>query len=375
MRIVFVAGGTGGHFYPLMAIADAVYDVAKEKKIDTPELYYMGPDTYDEAALTARSIRFIACPAGKRRRYFSPLNILDFFKTSFGILVALWKLFILYPDVVMSKGSYTSVPVTIAAGLLRIPIVVHESDAVAGSANRIGGLFARYIAISYNDAITYFPESKTAFTGIPMRKKMLAAPVDNLHERLGIDASRPVIVVLGGSQGAERVNKLILETLDELLPEYTIIHQTGKASFDVITETAKTLITDTELLRHYHPVAFMSAETLNMAMHSATIIVSRAGSTGIHEIAVKGKPAILIPIPEDVSHDQRTNAYAYARTGAAVVMEEQNLTDGLLTGEITRIMSDPMTYRSMSEAAIAFAPRQAAHMLASTLLEIGLEHT
>jgi len=373
MRFVFVGGGTGGHFYPLIAIAESLR-APKQSQPLSVELFYMGPNEYDAAALHTAGIAFVRCPSGKYRRYRSILNLLDTFSVGIGFFVALWKLFMLYPDVVMSKGGYTSVPVVTAAWLLRIPIVMHESDVVPGKANMLARHFATFIAISYPESAQYFLASKTALTGIPMRSDLQTATSPQQYSSLGIDTSLPLILILGGSQGAERVNNLILETLDELLPQFNVIHQTGKNLLEGVKQTALSLIKDETLLARYHPVSFMSAEVLHVAISAAAVVISRAGSTTIHEVAMHGKPLILIPIPEDISHDQRSNAYAFARRGGGTVIEEHNLTDGLLVAEITRIMGDPGLYERMSQAASAFAPTDAAHTISETLLQIGKSH-
>ena len=373
MRIVFVGGRTGGHFYPLIAIAEAVR--VRFAELSRPiELFYMGPHPYDHEALRANSITFVRCPSGKLRRYRSILNIFSPLLVMWGTAVALFKLFTIYPDAVMSKGGDTSVPVVVAAWLLRIPIVVHESDASAGRANRLAARFARHVGIAYQETAEQFPREKTALVGIPIRHELQTQALQNGREVLGIETPLPLILVLGGSSGAERLNTLILESLDELLPSYGIIHQTGKDHAVSVQKTAETLIRDPELQNRYHPVGFLSALMLHTAYGVASIVISRAGSTTIFENAIHKKPAILIPIPEEISHDQRKNAYAYARGGGAIVMEEGNLRDGLLAAEIARIMGDSDTYQSMSEAAGRFAPNDAAERLADLLLRIGDEH-
>lgn len=372
-RIVFVGGGTGGHFYPLIAIAESIRmkNGAEGKDI---KMYYMGPEPYDTQALDANGITFISCPAGKRRRYASIRNFFDPFKTLWGTFIALWKLFLLYPDVIMSKGGFTSVPVILAGTFLRIPIVIHESDAVPGSANRLARRFARYVAISYPEAGQFFKAEKTALTGIPIRHALLGGARADAHAMLGVEQGRPIILILGGSQGAERINELILKTLDDLLPTYSIVHQTGAGSFDITVASAEALIRDKELLSRYHPVPFLPQESLNQALHIADLIISRAGSGTIFEIGLHGKPSILIPIPGEISHDQRANAYAYARSGAASVIEEENLRDSLLVAEISRIMSSPETKRSMADSGLSFVPRDAGEKIAETLINIGEEH-
>lgn len=374
MRIVLTGSGTGGHFYPLIAIASAIHEIAKKQKMILPELYFMGPTPYDEGSLFASSITFIRCPAGKIRRYHSFRNFFDIFRTFGGVLVALWKLFAIYPDVVMSKGGYASIPVIIAAWILRIPIVIHESDALPGRANKLAAKLARYIAISYDDTASHFPKEKVALTGIPVRHELLAPPPESAHEILNITDARPLILILGGSQGAERVNDLVISALEKLLETYEIMHQTGLQNTTSVTDAAKAFVDEEEKLQHYHVHGFFDVTTLHAALSAASLIVSRAGSGSIFEIALHGKPSILIPIPEVISHDQRTNAYAYARTGAASVIEEENLTPNLLISEITRIMGDQSLLDKMSNKAMEFAPREAAERIAEALLAVTLEH-
>jgi UDP-N-acetylglucosamine--N-acetylmuramyl-(pentapeptide) pyrophosphoryl-undecaprenol N-acetylglucosamine transferase len=374
MRIVFVGGGTGGHFYPLIAIAEALIARAKTNREVIPELFYMGPDPYDEGSLYTSGITFVRVPAGKMRRYASFKNVLDLFAVAWGILIAILKLFVIYPDVVMSKGGYTSVPVVIAAWLLRIPIVVHESDAVPGRANKIGARFARYIAITYDDSVMHFPGERTAQTGIPVRQELLAPPPGDPRQILGLKSDKPLIFITGGSQGAERINDLVISALRDLLPQFEIFHQTGAGQETVVTQTAAALIREQELLAHYHVRGFVDAKTLHAAETTAWLIISRAGSGSIYEIALHGKPSIIIPIPEEISHDQRTNAYAYARTGAALVIEERNMTPHLLVSEITRMMNAPEIMEGMRKAAKAFGTTDAAAKIADMLVAIGRSH-
>lgn len=373
MRVVLVGGGTGGHFYPLIAIAEALVDTRVSSGLH-PDLYYMGPNPYDADALLKLGIRFIQCPAGKQRRYASFLNFVDVFKIAFGLVVAACKLFWIYPDVIISKGGYTSVPVIFAASFLRIPIIVHESDSVVGRANAYGAKHARYVAVSYAETASLFPKEKVALTGVPIRHVLLSEPVEDPRKLLALQGDIPLILILGGSQGAERVNDLVLEALDELLPAFHVIHQTGTAHFDSVRTTATTLIKDEILLSRYHPAAFLTPDVLNLAYYAAAIVISRSGSGSIFEIGAHAKPSILIPIPEEISHDQRSNAYSYARAGAATVIEEGNLRDGLLMAEISRIMSDRSVYEGMSTAAQNFAPRDAARKIADIALDIISEH-
>ena len=368
MRIGFVGGGTGGHFYPLMAVASELY------KDDTyTELYYFGPSSYDEEALKQYDVTYVYCPAGKLRRYFSIQNIIDIFRNFFGLPIAVWKLYVLYPDVIFSKGGYTSVPILLAARFLRIPVVIHESDAIPGRANKLATKFAKYIAVSYDDAAQYFPPEKTALTGIPMRpevKQKIADP----FQVLGIPNDKPLIFVTGGSSGAERLNDLVLQSLSTLLPNYRIFHQTGPANIEEFGLAAQSLLEGSPLQDSYYLKGHVDAMTMGAAMSAASVVVTRAGSTTLFEIAYHGKPSIVIPIPEDVSRDQRTNAYAYARTGGAVVLEESNVTPHLLAQEIQSIITDTNKYQQMSQSAKSFFVDGAAAKIAGILMSIGVEH-
>lgn len=374
MRILLVGSGSGGHFYPLIAITEAVMARAKADGSPVPDLYLMGPHPYDAGSLFAYNIKYVHCPAGKLRRYFSFSNLIDAFKTFWGVFVATYKLFIIYPDVIMSKGSYTSLPVVIAGWFLRIPIVIHESDARPGRANRVGKYMARYIAISYPETVEYFPSKKTALTGIPIRTELLQDAPKDPFSILGIQSDKPLITVVGGSTGAERINDLIASALDTLLGSYTVLHQVGEQNVEVMQETTRVLVKDADRLNHYHIRGFLDVASIHAALSASAIVVSRAGSTSIYEIAIHHKPSILIPIPEDISHDQRMNAYAYARTGGATVIEERNLTPHLLSAEIERIIQDPNMVKEMSFAASEFARTDASDKIAEILIMIGTEH-
>ena len=369
IKIVLVGGGTGGHFYPLIAIAEALNGHSL-----APKLFYVGPEPYDTNALVSTNIKFVSVPAGKRRKYRSIRNYIDAVVSLVGIFVALCKLYIMYPDVIMSKGGYTSIPVIIAGIFFRIPIIIHESDSKIGSANKMVLRFARAVIVSYDEVIPLIHHPRVYQFGVPIRSIFFQDQTPDALESFGIDERIPLILVLGGSQGAERINQLILDSLDELLPRYTIIHQTGIHNYTICVQSADKLITDPELRSRYHPIAFLDASQLNNAYHLAQLVVSRAGSNSIFEVALHGKPSIIIPIPEEISHDQRSNAYAYARTGACVVMEERNFSDNLLQVEIDRIINDAPLYKGMSNAARSFGKSDAAKNIASLIIEIAERH-
>jgi UDP-N-acetylglucosamine--N-acetylmuramyl-(pentapeptide) pyrophosphoryl-undecaprenol N-acetylglucosamine transferase len=373
MRILFTGGGTGGHFYPIIAVAKELDKIVKEKKLLAPELYYMSPTPYNEGLLYETGITYKKNSAGKLRRYFSIKNFFDFFKTGWGIFTSILMLWKIYPDVVFGKGGYGSFPALMAARILRIPVVIHESDTSPGIVNKWAGKFAERIAISYPEAAKYFPADKAVLTGNPVREDIVVPITEGAKEFLNLKDNIPVVLILGGSQGAANINDIILEGLPELVKNFYIIHQTGKENFIECKSTSEAVLFNSEFKDRYKPFDYLNPLAMRMSAGVASIVVSRAGST-IFEIAAWGLPSIIIPIPEATSHDQRTNAFSYEREGACIVIEEHNLTPHLLLSELNRLMSLPEEREKMSKSAKAFYKADAAHEIAEEILKIALTH-
>lgn len=377
MKILFTGGGTGGHFYPLIAVAEAIHEVVNERHLIEPTLYFMAPKPFDPDALFENGIQFVPCSAGKMRRYASVRNVTDIFVTLWGVVSATLTLYRLYPDVVISKGGYTSVPVTLAANILRIPVIVHESDAKPGRANLLAARHAARIAVAFDSARTYFgpkAQDKIARIGIPIRKEVAFVDAEGAIQELGLERDIPTVLILGGSSGSVRINETILSALPELVAFANVIHQTGKDHFKEVEGTSRIILEKEEHRSRYHVFPYLNSLSLRRSAGAATLVVSRAGATTISEISLWKKPAILIPIPESISHDQRTNAYAYAHTGAAVVLEEANMTPHVLASEARRIATDPVVSATMSKKSAGFANPEAARMIAEEALSIALSH-
>lgn len=377
MKILLTGGGTGGHFYPLIAVAEKLNEIAKENRLIKPELYFMSVDPYNESILYENGIKFIPVSAGKIRRKISPanivLNFLDLFKTFFGVLSAIWKVFIIYPDVVFGKGGYSSFPAIFAARILMIPVVIHESDSIPGKVNKWAGKFARRVAVSYPEAAAYFKNETVAYTGNPIRKETIETLAADSHAFFGFKSDLKTILITGGSTGSRFINEAIMDTLPELVKKYQIIHQVGNNNASIIKETSEVVLNGSQYKDRYKMYPYLNVVTLRRAAGIADLIISRAGST-IFEIASWAKPSIIIPIPEPTSHDQRSNAYAYARTGSAIVIEEKNVAPGVLLSEIDRILSSDQEAQKMSNSAKVFARRDSAEIIAKEILSIGLEH-
>ena len=373
MKIVFTGGGTGGHFYPVIAVAEEIRQLAKSERLIQPELYFMSDSPYNPGLLYDAGIIFKKTSAGKIRRYTSILNFLDMFKTFWGILFATWNMFKIYPDVVFGKGGYGSFPALFAARLLRIPVVIHESDSSPGKVNIWAAKFAKRVAVSYKEAGAYFEAPKVAYTGNPIRKSLFSKDSAGAYEFLKLEKDIPVILILGGSQGARVINDGVVDALPALVLKYQIIHQTGKNNIADVATSAKVTLENSPHKDRYRAFEYLNDKALQMGAGISSLVISRAGSS-IFEIALWGIPSIIVPIPEEISHDQRGNAFNYARAGAAVVIEEHNLSPHLLVSEIDRLFEDTDKMAEMSKKAKEFATPDAALKIAREILNIALEH-
>lgn len=373
MKILLTGGGSGGHFYPLIAIAEELNRQVREEKLLPIELFFMSDSPYDGEALIENNITFIKIPAGKVRTYFSLLNITDLFKTFFGIVSATIKLFNLYPDVIFSKGAYTSFPVLFGARLLKIPVIIHESDSVPGRTNKWSAKFAKRIAISYPETQKYFDEKKVAYTGNPIRKDILLPSVSSARQYMNMEENIPSILILGGSLGSQTINEQVLNIVPKLVEKYYVIHQTGKLNIDEITKTAEVVLINNKYKSRYRPFDYLNNLNMSMAAGASNLVISRAGST-IFEIANWGLPSIIIPITNTNGDHQRQNAYNYSRSGAAVVIEESNLSPNILLAEIDRILGNQVLIQKMSIGAKNFIKTDSAKIIASEIIQLGLQH-
>jgi UDP-N-acetylglucosamine--N-acetylmuramyl-(pentapeptide) pyrophosphoryl-undecaprenol N-acetylglucosamine transferase len=334
----------------------------------------MSPTPYNEGVLFDNKISFKKNSAGKFRRYFSILNFFDLFKTIWGITKSTWEIFLIYPDVIFGKGGYASFPALFAAKILRIPVVIHESDSVPGKTNKWAGEFAQKIALSYPEAAKYFlHKDRLAYTGHPIRKELLMSLTSNAHEFLKLDPNVPTILVVGGSLGAKVINDAILESLVQLVERYQIIHQTGKVNFNEVRETSDVILLNSLKKDRYRPYEYLDTLSLRSAAGAAAIVISRAGSM-IFEIATWGVPSVIIPISDSNGDHQSKNAFAYARSGAAIVIQENNLTASILTAEINRILENKELLEKMKVSTKEFVKPDAAKKIAEELLKIALKH-
>jgi UDP-N-acetylglucosamine--N-acetylmuramyl-(pentapeptide) pyrophosphoryl-undecaprenol N-acetylglucosamine transferase len=369
VKILLTGGGTAGHIIPLVSIVREMRLLYPSEEL---KFYYMGPrDPFGASILSQEEIHVSTVPAGKIRRYVNFQSLVQNFfdiclKTPLGIFYAFWKIFFLAPDIVLSKGGYGSFPVVVAAWMLQVPIFLHESDVSPGLANRLTGKLATEIFVSFPKT-EYFAIQKSIIVGNPIRREILEGSAEEGKKLFRITGERPVLLFLGGSQGAQRINDVVLAALPDLLAEFEILHQTGEHHYNAVKAEAEVMI-PRGLEKYYHPIAFLREQELRHAYQICDLIIARAGSGTIFEIAAVGKPSILVPLAESAQNHQYKNAYAYAAHGAAIVLEEANLYPHFLLERIRYLLSHPDELNQMVKAAQTFAMPRAGQTIAEYLL-------
>ena len=244
---------------------------------------------------------------------------------------------------------------------------MHESDIVPGVANQFISRFALEIFVSF-PGTEYFPLRKMILVGNPIRREVLEGSKAEAESFFKLSSGKPVVLILGGSQGAQRINDKILEILPDLLENFEVIHQCGEKNFEQVKAESKVMMNET-LEKFYHLVPFLKEPELRHAYAASDIICSRAGSGSIFEIAAAGKPSILVPLPESAQNHQVKNAYAYQETGASLVLEETNFTPRFFLEKLKSLFSQPEKLLEMAEATKDFAKPGAARIIANYLVE------
>ncbi|HLC95059.1 MAG TPA: glycosyltransferase, partial [Patescibacteria group bacterium] len=254
--------------------------------------------------------------------------------------------------------------------IYRIPICIHDSDAVAGRANRFLARFASRIAIAYPNAHRFFPADITALTGNPVREEILAGDAINGATRFVLKNEKPIVFVLGGSQGAQVLNKAILGILPSLLEKNVqVLHQTGSKNYEDIVASVEAYglkIVDSG----YVPKPFLTAEEMADALACATVVISRAGAGSIAELAATKKAVILVPLDSAANDEQRLNAYDVAALGGALVLEEANLGEHILLNKVNELLKDETLRHTMGEKLHAFYHPDAADSIASGISDL-----
>ncbi len=367
MRILFTGGGTGGHVFPLVATIREIRRFYPKKDL---EFFYIGPqDELGEILISQEDVNIKNIPSGKIRRYFSFQNIIDIiFRIPIGVFQAFFYIFIISPDLIFSKGGYGSLPAIISGWILLTPILLHESDVSPGLTNRIASKFAIEIFTAFPiEKTRHFPAKKMISVGNPIRKEILNGSLNEAKKLFKLTGEKPVLLILGGSQGAQIINDKILVVLSDLLENFEVIHQTGQNNFNQVKAEAEA-ITNEYIREYYHIFPFLNDIELSHAYKAANFVVSRAGAGSIFEIAAVGKPSILIPLAGAAQDHQAKNAYVFAESGASIVMEETNFSPHFLLERLKYLFSEPRKLRQMEKRAKEFSRPEAAKIIAEYLV-------
>ncbi len=342
MRIVLTGGGTGGHVMPFESIIEALRTIHGQKDGDL-EIYFLGVTTPEGEDLFQKyDVPAIHIPSGKRRRYFSFKNILDaIYYLPFGISMALWHMWKIMPDAVVSKGGYASVPTCLAAVFYRIPILLHESDVVPGSANMFLARFASAITLGFAVAREYFPQwpTKLFVTGTPIRMFVSGNQKQTAKQSFGLSPDESVLLVMGGSQGSQQINESLLACITDIVQHTAVIHITGQEHYEAITKIAAEFLSDSTYKDRYKPYAHITNQ-MAMALSAADAALTRAGASSLAEIARLRIPSLIIPLASSAHDHQRKNALAFEAAGGALVLDPSNVSPSLVKQSIIRLMSD-----------------------------------
>lgn len=319
-KILLTGGGTLGSVVPLLAIRDYLDDEAK--------FFWVGSkDGVEKTIVIEAGLAIYEISSGKLRRYWSLDNLLSPFSIVRGIVQSLKIIKAEQPDLMITAGSFVSVPVAFACWFKKVPILVHQLDYQAGLANRIMARLAKQVTVSFAKSLKDYPD-KAKWVGLPVRTELLdnTADVEAIRKNFGLSKDEPVVLVLGGGTGALDLNRLVTDNLYNLTQICQIIHLTGQGKFLKVTNNS-----------HYHQKTFLSQAQMAEAYKIADLVVSRAGMGTLAELAYLAKSAILVPMPN--SH-QENNAKALQEAEAVIVLDQKKLSSLELYRQIKDLLAD-----------------------------------
>lgn len=353
MRIIIAGGGTGGHLFPGIAIAEEF-----KGRDAGNEVLFIGTEKGIEARVLPKlgwPVRFISAEGIKGKSVLSKIRALYKLIPGFFESVKVIKEF--GPDTVIGVGGYASAPLLMAARFLKIRTAIHEQNALPGMTNRTIGKVVNKVFVSFPDSAGFFPEGKVVVSGNPLRKEILKGLQGSKVRGQGPEGKKPAILVFGGSLGAHRINMAMLEMIRHINEpdRWRIIHQTGEKDYKEVKEG----YIGADWQGDVRPFIYDMAS----AYSEADLVICRAGATTVAELTAAGKPAILIPYPFAADDHQRVNAESLVTIGGGVMLLEKDLTGERLAAEVERLLDDRDALRKMGERARTIARLDAAKIV------------
>lgn len=364
MKVIMTCGGTGGHIYPALAIADEI----RKRKPDA-EIIFVGSEIGLERDLVPENgyeIELISADGFNREHLLKNFEVIRKLRRGSKRSREILRAF--RPDVVIGTGGYASAPIMKAAQKMHIPTFIHEQNAVPGMANKMLEKHVNKLFLGFEEASKYFryPE-KHVVAGNPVRHVFMTADREKSRAELGFDQSDFVLLAFGGSQGAGRVNKAMTGIIEAFngLKDFRICLATGSYYYDAIKEELKEkgiqVADNVDIMEYIHDMAkYLSA---------ADLVISRSGALSVAEVTVCGIPAVFIPSPLVTGNHQYFNAKAVADKGGALIIEEKDLNNDELIGEILKLKNDPATLKQMAEKSYSCAPLDATGIICDSIME------
>ena len=354
MNAVIACGGTGGHLFPGLAVAESLRDRGHEVML------FVSEKEVDTLALSGRTFRFEKLPTVGLPSLYSPaiFGFLHRFNESLSLCRSIYRKF--KPQAVLGMGGFTSTAPILAGRMRGVPTFIHESNAIPGKANRLTARMVRAVLLGFKECAPFFPKVRTEVTGTPIRTELKRLDRPMAREKLGLRPDLTTLLVMGGSQGASGINQAIIKSLPALhdVP-LQVIHLSGARDERLVADNYQ---------RENIP-AYVSAfhHRMEEIYSAADLTVARSGAASLAEFAFFGLPGILIPYPYAADDHQSRNAQIFVQANAAILLKESELSGNLLARKIKDLVGDMQKVRRMSENCSRLAPKDAAGRVAATL--------
>jgi UDP-N-acetylglucosamine--N-acetylmuramyl-(pentapeptide) pyrophosphoryl-undecaprenol N-acetylglucosamine transferase len=355
VNAVIACGGTGGHLFPGVAVAEALRARGHEVML------FVSEKEIDTLALSGRQqFRFEKLPTIGLPSLYSPaiLGFVRRFNQSLAVCRSIYRKF--QPHVVLGMGGFTSTAPVLAGRMRGVATFIHESNAIPGKANKMTARFVRAVLLGFKECAPFFPKVRTEVTGTPIRSDLTRLDRQVARQKLGLRADLATALVMGGSQGATGINQALIKALPTLKNiQLQLIHLTGKREERLMADNYQRENVPAYVAAFHHQ--------MEEVYSASDFVIARSGAASLAEFAAFGLPGILIPFPYAADDHQTRNAEIFVRAGAAVMVKEADISGDVLARHITDLITDPQKLRQMSESSARLAPNNAAEVVAATM--------